>query len=328
MSRRPPTWVLAYLVLAVVWGCSFAFVQVGLRSLTPVQVAFGRLFLGALALLLLSAVLRQRLPRRRRTWGHLLVVGAVLNAVPFTLFAVGQQHVSSILAGIINAATPLTTLAVILAAYPEEQPTRRRVLGLLMGFLGVAVVLGVWEGFAAGQWSGVLACLGAVTCYGIGLPYSRRHLTGSGEGPVALATGQVSMGCLLMVPVLLVAGVAPHAPVTATVVWAMVALGAVGSGFAFVLNFHVIKQAGPSTASTVTYLTPLVAAVVGIAVLGEGISWHEPVGGLIVLAGVAVAQSRRAVASVAAIPAAPAPPAPAGPGPAARPAARAPGPGR
>ncbi|MFB9376736.1 DMT family transporter [Kineococcus gynurae] len=288
-----PGWVPAFVALAVLWGCSFALVHVGLRALTPVQVAFWRLALGASTLLVVSAATRTRLPRGRRTWAHLLVLAALLNAAPFTLFAVGQQSVSSVLAGIINATTPLATLLVILVAFREERPTRRRTTGLLTGFVGVAVVLGVWRGLAAGELTGVLACLGAVACYGVAFPYARRHLASSGARPVALATAQVLLATGLMLPVLALSGTTPTAPPTPTVVAAMVALGALCSGLAYVLNFHVVAARGASTASSVTYLTPVVAAVVGVAFLGEHLRWNQPLGAGLVLVGIAVSQGHR-----------------------------------
>lgn len=285
-------WVPSFLTLAVLWGCSFAFIGIGLEALTPVQVAFWRLALGAITLLTILMVTRQRLPRRPSTWGHLVVLASLLNAAPFTLFALGQQSVSSVLAGIINAATPLVTLLVVLVAFPEEKPTRARIAGLLIGFAGILIVLGIWRGFAVGDWQGVLACLGAIVCYGLAFPYSRRHLSGTGDGPVSLATGQVSLAALIMVPVLAITGVAPESAVNARIALSMVALGALSSGVAYILNFRIIARAGSTTASSVTYLTPVVAAVIGVSVLGEELTWNQPVGALVVLLGVAVAQGR------------------------------------
>ena len=285
-------WAGPFVALALVWGSSFAFVEIALRSLTPVQVATGRLLLGAVTLLVLSWATRTRLPRGARTWAHLAVVGLLLNAAPFTLFAYGQLVVSSVLAGIINAATPLMTLLVILTAFREEKPTPVRVLGLLTGFVGVLVVLGAWRGLGAGEWTGVLACLAAITCYGVAFPYSRRHLSGTGEPPIALAAGQVLTSSTMMLLPLAATGVTNHAPVTADVVVSMLLLGALGSGVAYVWNYRVVALAGASTASSVTYLTPVVAAVIGVGLLGEHLSWHAPVGGLVVLAGVALAQGR------------------------------------
>ncbi len=290
MSRR--SWVPGFLVLAVIWGCSFAFIKIGLRALTVVQVASGRLVLGALTLLAISAVTRTHLPRRLSTWGHLAVVGALSNAIPFTLFAYGEQQVTSVLAGLINAATPLATLAVILAAFPEERPTRERVTGMLVGFLGVVLLTGAWEGFSRAEGLGVLALVGAILCYGVTFPYAKRYLSPSGEGPIALATGQVLLGASLTLPMLAWTGLELVGPLTPAVVWSMLGLGALGSGVAYVLNFRVIEAAGSAVASTVTYLTPVVAVLLGVLVLHERLTWYEPVGGLVVVLGIALSQGR------------------------------------
>ncbi|WP_372592733.1 DMT family transporter [Actinotalea sp.] len=286
------SWIPGFLLLAVIWGCSFAFIKVGLEALTAFQVASVRLGLGALTLLAISAMTGTRLPRGSRTWGHLLVVGALSCAIPFTLFAYGEQHLTSVLAGLINAATPLATLAVILVAFPEERPTRDRVTGMLVGFLGVLTLTGVWEGFSSGEALGVLALIGAISCYGISYPYARRYLSSGGESPIALATGQVLLGALLTLPMLAWTGTALVAPLTPAVVLSMIALGSLGSGVAYVLNFRIIAAVGSSVASTVTYLTPVVATLLGVLVLHERLHWFEPVGGAVVILGIAVSQGR------------------------------------
>jgi drug/metabolite transporter (DMT)-like permease len=265
--------------------------KLGLEVLAPVQVAFVRLAIGAAALLLICLASGIGLPRQLSTWRHLFVVAMLVNSVPFTLFAYGETHISSGLAGIINAATPLTTLAVILLAFPEEKPTADRVIGLLVGFLGILVVVGVWEGLGSGEWTGIAACLGAVTCYGIAFPYTRRHLAGLPESGVSLAAGQVTCGALVLLPLGVLAGPL-HGTITLEPVLGMLCLGALGSGIAFALNYQIVRAAGPSTASTVTYLTPLFAIAVGVAFLGETVVWHEPLGGLVVLLGVAISQGR------------------------------------
>ncbi len=290
MNRR--SWVPAFLLLAVLWGCSFAFIKIGLRALTPFQVASGRLLLGALTLVVISVVTRTRLPRGGRTWAHLAVVGALSCAIPFTLFAYGEQHLTSVLAGLINAATPLATLASVLAAFPEERPTRERVAGMLVGFLGVVTLTGAWEGFTSAEALGVAALVGAILCYGVAFPYARRYLSSTGEGPIALATGQVLLGAALTLPLLAWTGTALVGPLTPAVIWSMLALGSLGSGLAYVLNFRVIAAAGSAVASTVTYLTPIVATVLGVLLLREQLTWYEPVGGAVVILGIAVSQGR------------------------------------
>jgi drug/metabolite transporter (DMT)-like permease len=297
LGRVP--WQVSFVVAASIWGCSFWWIKIGLEVLAPVQVAFTRTAIGALTLLLICAVTRTPLPRSRTTWRHLLVVAFLLNSIPATLFAFGETQVSSVLAGIINATTPLATLVVVLLAFPEEHPTREKIAGLLIGFIGVLVIIGVWQGLGSGEWLGVLACVGAITCYGIAFPYTRRNLSVLPDSRTSLATGQVLTGALILVPPALLAGPL-HGPVQVETILAMLTLGALGTGVAYVLNYHVIDAAGGTTASTVTYLTPIVAVIVGGIFLGEHVTLNQPIGGAIALAGIALAQGRlRALARTA-----------------------------
>lgn len=295
-THRAVPWQLTFLALGAIWGCSFLFIKLGLQSFTPVQVAFGRLTIGAITLLLVARATGTRLPRRRATWRHLAVVAVLFCSAPFTLFAFGETQVSSILAGIINAGTPLATLAVIAVAFPEERPSPERLAGLLVGFAGVLVVTGAWDGLGGGELLGVLACVGATLCYGIAYPYMRRHLMATGDGPLALSTAQVLLGALFLLPIVVAAEVAGAGgvvtPVGAETLLGMLALGSLGSGIAYVLSIRILMVAGPTVASSVTYVTPLFAVVAGAVFLAEPLSWNQPVGGAVVLLGVAIAQGR------------------------------------
>jgi drug/metabolite transporter (DMT)-like permease len=283
-----PAWLL---LLAAIWGTSFLLIKVGDRAFTPVQVSFGRMLFGVLALVPVVVIQRSRLPRDMRTWVHLGVAAILLNSVPFTLFAVGEQHVSSVLAGIWNGATPLFVLVVVLVALPEERPTRDRAIGLALGFAGVLVVFGAWRGLGHGELVGNAACLGAALLYGLGFPYARRYLALGGLTIAALAFGQLAMGTLQLALVLPFAGGIPTA-YPAGPCAAVIALGAIGTGAAYLLNYSIIRAAGATAASTVGYLVPVFATIAGVTLLGEPLSWNEPVGGLLVLLGVAASQGR------------------------------------
>jgi drug/metabolite transporter (DMT)-like permease len=287
-------WLPAFLAAAVMWGTSFLFIKVAVAELPPVYVALGRILFGALTLLLLVAALRLRVPRDRRLWGHLALLGLITNTIPFTLFAYAEERVSSVLAGIWNGAAPLTTLAVTMVALPSERPTRQRLAGLLIGFAGVLVVLGVREGVGGASLTGQLMLFGAVACYGVGFNYTRWIMKWRTESGVVLSAGQLSMSTLqLAVLAPLVAGAPPAlGGLSGAAIGSVVALGVFGSGLAFALNFHVVRVAGVTTASMVTYLPPVIGAAAGVVVLGEHLTWNQPVGGLVVLAGVAIAQGR------------------------------------
>jgi len=289
MMRK--SWLPAYLALGLVWGCSFIFIKLGLEFLTPFGVAFVRCALGAITLLIVVKLMRINLPKEKSTWYKLWVVAMLLNVAPGILFAYAQLHVTSVLAGIINATTPLATLIVMLIAFREEKLKAEQIYGLLLGGLGVMVVLGIWEGIGDNQLTGVIALLIAVTCYGISFPYSKRNIIPLGLKPEAAATTQLIMAAITLLPFYLYDGISQdnYRPVN---IFAMLALGILGSGFAYIWNFSIIAAAGSSIASSVTYLTPVVAVFVGWLFLGEVIVWHEPVGALLVILGAAVSQGR------------------------------------
>jgi drug/metabolite transporter (DMT)-like permease len=289
MMRK--SWLPAYLALGLVWGCSFIFIKLGLEFLTPFGVAFVRCALGAITLLIVVKLMKIDLPKEKNTWYKLWIVAMLLNVVPGILFAYAELHVTSVLAGIINATTPLATLIVMLIAFREEKLKAEQVYGLLLGGLGVMVVLGIWQGIGDNQLTGVIALLVAVTCYGISFPYSKRNIIPLGLKPEAAATTQLIMAAITLLPFYLYDGISQdnYRPEN---IFAMLALGILGSGFAYIWNFSIIAAAGSSIASSVTYLTPVVAVFVGWLFLGEVIVWHEPVGALLVILGAAVSQGR------------------------------------
>ena len=298
-------WLPAFLVLAVIWGTSFLFIKVGVRELPPLWLTFGRVAAGALVLLAVLAVTRDRLPRDPRLWGHLMVVAAVGVVVPFTLFGYGEERVSSVLAGIWNAATPLVALPLAVVAFRTERMTARRATGLAVGFAGVLVVLGVWRDLGGAQLTGQLMCFGAAMCYAVAIPYQKKFIAGRRESGAAIVTAQLLVAAAqLAVAAPLIAGAPPNpAGLSAPVVASVLLLGALGTGVAFLLHFRVIRVAGASTSSSVTYLMPIVATVVGVTVLGEALLWNQPLGALVVLLGVAVSQgllTRRAAVPVSA----------------------------
>jgi drug/metabolite transporter (DMT)-like permease len=291
-SARGP-WLERYLLLSAIWGTSFLFIKVADRQLAPLQVVLARLALGAATVLVVLLVRRERLPSGTRTWGHLAFLAVVSNALPFSLIAYGETHISSVLAGLWNATTPLFTLLIALVLLPDERPTRRRVGGLLLGFLGVAVVLGPWSGIGGASLVGSLEVAGASACYGLSFVYMRRYVTAQPDARVSLVAGQLLCGTVIMTAATLLFTSAP-AHLGAEPVLSVIALGALGTGVAYLLNYAIVDRAGATIASTVTYLIPLFATACGVAVLGEGLSWNEPVGALVVLAGVALSQGRLA----------------------------------
>ena len=271
--------------------------MVGLEVFTPVGVAFTRIAFGAATLIVLSLVTKTPLPPKW-AWKYLFVMSLLWVSIPWMLFAFGETRVSSALAGIINGATPLMTLLAILLVFPEERPTRARILGLLIGFVGVLVVIGIWNTGGAENGSGidlvgVGALILAITCYGIAFPFARRYLTGPTVreplAPISLATGILLLGLVVTGPIVAFTGIT-HSAMTIGPFLSMLALGVLGSGIAYALNFKVVIASDATTASTVTYITPLVAVIVGAILLNEHITWNQPVGGVLIVLGAATAQ--------------------------------------
>ena len=292
MSKsKSQSWLGLYIALGIVWGCSFIFIKLGLEFLTPFGVAFGRCALGALALLVYLKIKGLSLVRDRKMIGHLWVVALLLNVIPGILFAWAETEVTSILAGIINAVTPLMTLIAIIVVSRNEIPTTPQVVGLLLGFLGVLIVLGAWKGLGDNPLWAILILLAAVTCYGFSFPYSRRFILPAQLKPEVMAATQVTLGAITLLPLFLINGIAKNEYRLGPVL-VMVALGVFGSGFAYIWNFIIMRDAGSAIASSVTYVTPLVAVLVGFIFLSEIPHWYEPVGAAIVLLGAAIAQGR------------------------------------
>lgn len=285
------SWLPAYLALGLVWGCSFIFIELGLVFLSPFGVTFVRCALGAITLLIFAKARKVGLPKGKSIWKKLWVVAMLLNVVPGVLFAFAQQYITSALAGIINATTPLMTLIFMLLIFREEKIKREQVYGLLIGALGVMTVVGVWKELGGNQLIGVIALLIAVSCYGASYPYSTRNVIPLGLKPEALATGQLLMATMTLLPLFIFDGFSSNNYETKSII-AMLCLGIFGSGFAYIWNFSVTAAAGSAIGSTVTYITPVVAVIVGWLYLNEEITWHEPVGALVVIIGALLSQGR------------------------------------
>lgn len=284
-------WRLRFGALSLIWGFSFLLIKVGTDGYAPFQVTLGRLVFGTAVLGAAMAVKRQRLPRGARIWGHLAVAAFLLNALPFSLFAYAELTIPSTLAGICNATSPLWGMVLSLVALSEDRPTRVRVAGLGLGFLGVLTVLGAWQGFSGLDPTGTALALLASLSYPVGWIYVRRTLAGSGHSHLSMTGAQLLLATLQLAVVTPVFTTLPgHFPVIPLL--AVAALGALGTGLAVLIQYGLVAEVGPTTAQMVTYFIPVIATAAGVAVLGETLRWTTPVGAAIVLAGAALTQAR------------------------------------
>jgi drug/metabolite transporter (DMT)-like permease len=283
---------IQFAAMGLIWGASFLFMKVALVGVSFGQVAWARLVFGAMTLGIIALVMRVRLPREPIVWLHFAVVAITYCVIPFLLFAWAEQYVASSLASIYNAVTPITTAILATAAFRVEKLNRDQVLGVIVGVLGVVVVVGPWAVDALGGslW-GQLACLGAVTCYGFSFGYIRRFI--SPRDVSATASAFLNIGIAAVIMIVLTPVVAWH-PITFSwpVLLSLLGLGALGTGVVYIWNMNVLRAWGPTVTSGVTYVTPVIGVALGILILGEHLTWNEPVGALVVIAGILLTQQR------------------------------------
>ncbi|WFR83522.1 DMT family transporter [Arthrobacter sp. Y-9] len=314
MNTRRFGTVAAFIILALVWGSSFLFIKESLTAFTPAQVVLGRVVLGAVTLCLVMVLSGRVWPRERRFWGHMIMVGLLLCVLPFSLFAWAGESLPSGLSAILNAATPLMTALAIAAVLPSEHLTKGQALGVAVGGAGVVLVIAPWtmagDPALLGSLPAQLACLGAAGCYGLGFAYMRRFVIGKHHyDSITVATVQLTLAAgvaLVTFPFVVWASpAAAHLALNPVAVICLVLLGSLGTGVAYILNTAIVSQWGAIRASTVTYVSPLVAVLLGIVLLDERLSWNQPVGCLVVIAGIVTAH-RAAAVRPPAVPAEPA----------------------
>jgi len=277
--------------MALIWGSSFLFTELSLRFLPFFGVAFWRTFLGGAAMFGLVFLLKLQLPKGTQ-WFHLWVAGVFMSAIPFALFSFAQQSTTSSLAAIIGATTPIFTVLAILTIYRNEKVTIIATIGLAVGLIGVAITLGIWEGFGQNDPLAIGALVLATISYGIGGPYIRKFVTPMNLPGTSSAAAQVSTSALTLLPFYIFSGPLFTGPPSMESLLAILALGVLGSGFAYRLFHDVVKAAGSTVALTVTFTNPVLATIWGILLLGEELHWYEPIGGAVVILGAWLAQHK------------------------------------
>jgi drug/metabolite transporter (DMT)-like permease len=293
MSRRANRvdWVL-FGLLGLIWGSSFLFIKIGVETLPPFTLVTLRLLFGAVFLAAVIVAAREPLPRDRTVYRHLAILGVLSIFIPFTLITWGEQHIDSGLAAILNATTPLFTIVVASLALHDEPITVNRVLGLLVGFTGVVVIVSRGLGGAADGSSiyGELAVALASLSYGFGAVYARRNV--HGIRPMTIGLGQVASGLLITAPLAILVDQPFGLSLEPDAIFAVVWLGVLGSGVAYLIFYRILAHWGATRASLVTYLLPIVGVALGVAVRDEPIDARIIGGTVLVIGGVALVNSR------------------------------------
>jgi drug/metabolite transporter (DMT)-like permease len=276
------------LTLGAMWGLSFLFIKVALEGVTPVWIVAGRTAVGGLVLVAALAARRQAFPRTPRLWLHLAVLGLLGNALPWAAVAWAQQAIPSGLAALLMALVPTSTL-VVSVAVGMERFTTRRITGLLLALAGVALTVTA-DLSDTGRLVAIAVVVSATVLYAAGAVYAKRFVSGAAS-PLVIATGQVVSAFVFAT---IAAAMLEPLPGRAALAWSVVgsvlALGAFGTGAAFLVFYVLIERVGPTNTTLVTYLIPLFAVVAGAVVLDERLGLPALAGGLLIAAGIWLAQ--------------------------------------
>jgi drug/metabolite transporter (DMT)-like permease len=278
-------------LLALLWGSSFLWIKLALDGFSPVQMSVIRAILGAGALLVVCLAGRQRLPRGRRIWGHLVIAAIFGNVLPYILFPIGEQTVDSGVAGVLNATTPLWALVIGIVIGSERGISAVRLGGLLLGFAGTLLIFAPWQAGGLANW-GTVAIMAAAISYAICYAYVGRFISGRDGSPMALSAAQLTVASGLGLLVVPVGGLQTMHFAPAAVI-AMAILGLLGTGLAYAINYRLIADEGATNATTVGYLLPVVSVLLGAAFLGEGLNLRVIAGMAVVLVGVGMTRWQR-----------------------------------
>ena len=274
-------------LLSVLWGASFFFIEIGLRAFAPLTLAFLRLALAALAMGILLFATRTKLPP---LWGWFLVLGLFNNALPFSLMFWGQTRIGGSLASMLNATTPLFTVLLAHFMTRDERMSINRVLGCVLGAVGVGVMLGVDALSGEGEVLAYLAVIGAAVCYALGGIFGRRLRE---TPPLALATGQLTAAAVIMLPVALLVDRPLSGPVPGLEpVLALAALALLSTSFAYVLYFRLLRTAGATNLLLVTLLIPVTSALLCVGLLDDTLHWRQVAGMVVIALGLMLVDGR------------------------------------
>jgi len=278
------------LILSVLWGGSFFFIGVAVKEVTPLTIVLCRVALAALILLAILRVKGHRLPSSPGLWGAFFIMGALNNLIPFSLIVWGQTHIQSSLASILNATTPIFSVVLAHILTREERLTGNRVVGVLMGWLGVSVLIGIESLHGLGiQVMGQIAVLGAALSYACAAIYGRRF---KGMNVLIVATGMLCGSTVMMTPLALFVEQPWLLSPGFLTLLALFGLAALSTSLAYLIYFRVLSVAGPTNILLVTFLIPISAILLGFLVLGERLAWNAFAGMAMVFLGLITIDGR------------------------------------
>jgi drug/metabolite transporter (DMT)-like permease len=291
-NRNAPIDWLLFILLGFLWGSSYLFIKIGVEAgLQPFTLVAGRLLIGFVLLAVVVAVAREQLPRNVRIYGHLAVMAVFSVALPFCLITFAEQSTDSTLAAILNASVPLFVILIAAAALADERITAPRVAGLVVGFIGVAILVGFDPGVLAGtDVVAVLALIGSSISYATGAVYARRYA--HGLRPMIPAMFQVGIAMLMTGTLALIFEQPITIPGRFDAILAVVWLGLLGSGTAYLVFFRLLREWGATRTSLVAYLLPVFGIVLGAAVLQEHVDARTILGTALVIGGIALVNAR------------------------------------
>jgi drug/metabolite transporter (DMT)-like permease len=291
-SRNAPVDWLLFILLGFLWGSSYLFIKIGVSAgLQPFTLVALRLLIGFVLLAIVVAVAREGLPRSGRTYAHLFVMGVLSVALPFSLITWAEQSTDSTLAAILNASVPLFVILIAAVALTDERITAPRVVGLAIGFVGVAILVGFDPGVIAGtDLLAALALIGSSISYAAGAVYARRFV--HGLRPMIPAVFQVGFALLMTAVMALLFERPLILPARFDAALAVVWLGLLGSGTAYLVFFRLLGRWGATRTSLVAYLLPVFGIVLGAAVLHERVDARTILGTALVIGGIALVNAR------------------------------------
>lgn len=284
-------WLAPYLLLSLTWGLSFMFIEIALPVFSPFGIAFVRNVLGAMVLWGYLFYKKISIPRDRSVFGWIFLIGLCSNIIPVVIVPFAQTQVTSSLTGIINAMSPIFAVLFTILLFKHEPVKPMQIFGILLAFFGVAMVFGIWD-IESAPWWAYLFLLIAVSSFGLVAPIIAKYIAPKNYPPVALATIQVTIAAVVLLPTFILYGFNSYdfslAPILAIAI-----IGIFSTGFAFAWNYRIVALVGSSVAATVNFISPIVAVVAGVVILNEPLTWNEPVGGVIVILGNAITQRAR-----------------------------------